>query len=99
MTLYKWILQRNKKKLACFLTISHYSPRPYILCLDSLGGSHPAMFKMLRSFLQQELLSRKGIDATLTTDNVPGKHSSKVWTRSHYICEEASSCHVSSRVF
>ncbi|KAF9185844.1 hypothetical protein BGZ50_002841 [Haplosporangium sp. Z 11] len=51
--------------------------KPYILCLDSLGGSHPAMFKMLRSFLQQELLSRKGIDATLTTDNVPGKHSSK----------------------
>ncbi|KAG0255070.1 hypothetical protein BG011_005339 [Mortierella polycephala] len=51
--------------------------KPYILCLDSLGGSHPAMFKMLRSFLQQELLSRKGIDVTLTTDNVPGKHSSK----------------------
>ncbi|KAG9325242.1 hypothetical protein KVV02_004182 [Mortierella alpina] len=51
--------------------------RTYILCLDSLGGTHQAVFKVLRSFLQQELLARKGIDKPLTTKEVTGKYSSK----------------------
>ncbi|KAG0215691.1 hypothetical protein BGX28_008937 [Mortierella sp. GBA30] len=51
--------------------------KTYILCLDSLGGTHQTVFKVLRSFLQQELLSRKGIDMPLTTKEVTGKYSSK----------------------
>ncbi|CAO3575100.1 unnamed protein product [Mortierella alpina] len=51
--------------------------KTYILCLDSLGGTHQAVFKVLRSFLQQELLARKGIDKPLTTKEVTGKYSSK----------------------
>ncbi|KAF9138896.1 hypothetical protein BGX30_008597 [Mortierella sp. GBA39] len=33
---------------------------PYIVILDSLGGYHSAVSKALRSYLQQELLARKG---------------------------------------
>ncbi|KAF9439077.1 hypothetical protein BGZ76_000039 [Entomortierella beljakovae] len=51
--------------------------KPYIICLDSLGNSHPAVFSVLRSFLQQELLSRKGISTTLTAKEITGKFSSK----------------------
>ncbi|KAF9561201.1 hypothetical protein EC968_005828 [Mortierella alpina] len=51
--------------------------KTYILCLDSLGGTHQTVFKVLRSFLQQELLARKGIDKPLTTKEVTGKYSSK----------------------
>ncbi|KAF9275442.1 hypothetical protein BGZ68_010780 [Mortierella alpina] len=51
--------------------------KTYILCLDSLGGTHQAVFKVLRSFLQHELLTRKGIDKPLTTKEVTGKYSSK----------------------
>ncbi|KAF9112009.1 hypothetical protein BGX27_004125 [Mortierella sp. AM989] len=51
--------------------------KPYIICLDSLGGSHPNVFSVLRSFLQQELLSRKGISMTLTSKDITGKFSSK----------------------
>ncbi|KAF9128267.1 hypothetical protein BGW39_005211 [Mortierella sp. 14UC] len=51
--------------------------RPYILCLDSLGGTHPTVFKVLRSYLQQELLARKGLEMTLTTKEIAGKYSSK----------------------
>lgn len=54
--------------------------RPYILCLDSLGGTHPTVFKVLRSYLQQELLARKGLDMALTTKEIAGKYSSKVST-------------------
>ncbi|OAQ27071.1 cysteine proteinase [Linnemannia elongata AG-77] len=51
--------------------------QPYILCLDSLGGTHPTVFKVLRSYLQQELLARKGLDLALTTKEIAGKYSSK----------------------
>ncbi|KAF8984522.1 hypothetical protein BGZ46_007782 [Entomortierella lignicola] len=51
--------------------------KPYIICLDSLGGSHPSVFGVLRSYLQQELLSRKGIAMTLTSKEITGKFSSK----------------------
>ncbi|KAG0287942.1 hypothetical protein BGZ96_008201 [Linnemannia gamsii] len=51
--------------------------KPYILCLDSLGGTHPTVFKVLRSYLQQELLARKGLDMALTTKEIAGKYSSK----------------------
>lgn len=51
--------------------------KPYILCLDSLGGTHPTVFKVLRSYLQQELLARKGLDLALTTKEIAGKYSSK----------------------
>ena len=52
--------------------------RPYILCLDSLGGTHPTVFKVLRSYLQQELLARKGLEMVLTTKEIAGKYSSRV---------------------
>jgi hypothetical protein len=48
--------------------------------LDSLGGTHPTVFKVLRSYLQQELLGRKGLDMALTTKEIAGKYSSKVST-------------------
>ncbi|KAF9968613.1 hypothetical protein BGZ70_001349 [Mortierella alpina] len=51
--------------------------KTYILCLDSLGGTHQTVFKVLRSFLQQELSTRKGIHKPLTTKEVTGKYSSK----------------------
>ncbi|KAF8936742.1 hypothetical protein BGZ58_003786 [Dissophora ornata] len=51
--------------------------KPYILCLDSLGGSHSSVFSVLRSYLQQELLSRKGISMNLTSKEITGKFSSK----------------------
>ncbi|KAF9927146.1 hypothetical protein FBU30_003461 [Linnemannia zychae] len=51
--------------------------KPYILCLDSLGGTHPTVFKVLRSYLQQELLARKGLEMNLTTKEITGKYSSK----------------------
>ncbi|KAG0377638.1 hypothetical protein BGX24_005741 [Mortierella sp. AD032] len=51
--------------------------KPYILCLDSLGGTHPTVFKVLRSYLQQELLARKGLEMALTTKEIAGKYSSK----------------------
>ncbi|KAG0301391.1 hypothetical protein BGZ98_008401 [Dissophora globulifera] len=51
--------------------------KPYILCLDSLGGSHSSVFSVLRSYLQQELLSRKGIAMNLTSKEITGKFSSK----------------------
>ncbi|KAF9907814.1 hypothetical protein EC991_010506 [Linnemannia zychae] len=51
--------------------------KPYILCLDSLGGTHPTVFKVLRSYLQQELLARKNLEMVLTTKEIAGKYSSK----------------------
>ncbi|KAI1296188.1 hypothetical protein EDD11_007507 [Mortierella claussenii] len=51
--------------------------KPYILCLDSLGNPHAAVFGVLRSYLQQELLSRKGISMILTSKEITGKFSSK----------------------
>ncbi|KAF9094022.1 hypothetical protein BGX29_009699 [Mortierella sp. GBA35] len=51
--------------------------KPYILCLDSLGGTHPTVFKTLRSYLQQELFAKKGLSLTLTTKEIAGKYSSK----------------------
>ncbi|ORZ20026.1 hypothetical protein BCR41DRAFT_33912 [Lobosporangium transversale] len=53
------------------------SEKPYILCLNSLGGTHSAVFSVLRSYLQQVLLSRKGISMTLTSKEIAGKFSSK----------------------
>jgi predicted solute-binding protein len=46
--------------------------------LDSLGGTHPTVFKVLRSYLQQELSARKGLEMALTTKEITGKYSSKV---------------------
>ncbi|KAG9070697.1 hypothetical protein KI688_008236 [Linnemannia hyalina] len=51
--------------------------KPYILCLDSLGGTHPTVFKVLRSYLQQELSARKGLEMALTTKEIAGKYSSR----------------------
>ncbi|GJJ69531.1 hypothetical protein EMPS_01877 [Entomortierella parvispora] len=51
------------------------STRPFILCLDSLRGAHPTVFKTLRSYLQQELLTRKGVAAPLTSKELVGKYS------------------------
>lgn len=48
---------------------------PYIVILDSLGGYHPAVSKALRSYLQQELSSRKGIKRTLSLNDVIGKYA------------------------
>ncbi|KAF9386153.1 hypothetical protein CPB97_003997 [Podila verticillata] len=50
--------------------------RPYIVCLDSLGKSHPSVFKVLRSYLEQELLAKKNINKALTAKHIPGKHTS-----------------------
>ncbi|KAG0332178.1 hypothetical protein BG000_010275 [Podila horticola] len=50
--------------------------RPYIICLDSLGKSHPSVFKVLRGYLEQELLAKKNINKALTAKNIPGKHTS-----------------------
>ncbi|KAF8941748.1 hypothetical protein BGZ47_007248, partial [Haplosporangium gracile] len=47
----------------------------YIVILDSLGGYHPAVSKALRSYLQQELLARKGIKKTLTMNEIIGKYA------------------------
>ncbi|KAF9149357.1 hypothetical protein BG015_008841 [Linnemannia schmuckeri] len=47
----------------------------YIIILDSLGGYHPAVSKALRSYLQQELLARKGIKKTLTMNEIIGKYA------------------------
>ncbi|KAG0208249.1 hypothetical protein BGX28_000714 [Mortierella sp. GBA30] len=49
--------------------------KPYILVLDSLGGVHPSVTKNLRSYLQQELLTRKNITKTVDPKTVPGKHA------------------------
>ncbi|KAF9187300.1 hypothetical protein BGZ50_002012 [Haplosporangium sp. Z 11] len=49
--------------------------KPYILVLDSLGGSHPTVFKTLRSYLQQELLNRKNIQKTISSKDVPGRYA------------------------
>ncbi|KAF9095368.1 hypothetical protein BGX23_000594 [Mortierella sp. AD031] len=49
--------------------------KPYILILDSLGSNHPHAFKALRLYLQQELLTRKGIDRTLGITDVVGKYA------------------------
>ncbi|KAF9363025.1 hypothetical protein BGX34_005033 [Mortierella sp. NVP85] len=51
--------------------------KPYILCLDSLGGPRSSVFGVLRSYLQQELLSKKGIGMNLTSKEITGKFSSK----------------------
>ncbi|KAI8346033.1 hypothetical protein B0O80DRAFT_249036 [Mortierella sp. GBAus27b] len=51
--------------------------KPYILCLDSLGSPHSTVFSVLRSYLQQELLSKKGIGMNLTAKDIAGKFSSK----------------------
>ncbi|KAF9986982.1 hypothetical protein BGZ65_005489 [Modicella reniformis] len=51
--------------------------KPYILCLDSLGTAHSSVFSVLRSYLQQELLAKKGIAMNLTSKEVTGKVSSK----------------------
>ncbi|KAG0294276.1 hypothetical protein BGZ96_001495 [Linnemannia gamsii] len=48
---------------------------PYIIILDSLGGYHPTVSKALRSYLQQELSARKGINKTLTTDDIVGRYA------------------------
>ncbi|KAG0033467.1 hypothetical protein BGZ81_008420 [Podila clonocystis] len=50
--------------------------RPYIICLDSLGKSHPSVFKVLRGYLEQELMVKKNINKVLTAKNIPGKHTS-----------------------
>ncbi|KAF9171117.1 hypothetical protein BGX20_008092 [Mortierella sp. AD010] len=47
--------------------------RPYIIVLDSLGGTHPGVFRSLRLYLQQELLTRKNIERTIDSKDVPGK--------------------------
>ncbi|KAG0263607.1 hypothetical protein BG011_008551 [Mortierella polycephala] len=49
--------------------------KPYILVLDSLGGSHPTVFKTLRSYLQHELLNRKNIQKTISSKMVPGRYA------------------------
>ncbi|KAG0057234.1 hypothetical protein BGZ83_000647 [Gryganskiella cystojenkinii] len=49
--------------------------RPFILCLDSMRGTHPTVFRTLRSYLQQELLTRKGISAPMTSKELVGKYS------------------------
>ncbi|KAF9586496.1 hypothetical protein BGW38_003621 [Lunasporangiospora selenospora] len=49
----------------------------YILCLDSLGGTHPVVFKALRSYLQNELLHKKNLSIAVTPKLVAGKYSSK----------------------
>jgi len=51
--------------------------------LDSLGKSHPSVFKVLRGYLEQELLAKKNINKTLTAKNIPGKHTSNVSTANY----------------
>lgn len=48
---------------------------PYIVILDSLGGYHPSVSKALRSYLQQELLARKGVKRTLSMNDIIGKYA------------------------
>ncbi|ORZ11332.1 hypothetical protein BCR41DRAFT_357046 [Lobosporangium transversale] len=47
--------------------------KPFIIVLDSLGSSHPSVFRSLRLYLQQELLTRKNIDRAIDSKDVPGK--------------------------
>ncbi|KAF9585203.1 hypothetical protein BGW38_003448 [Lunasporangiospora selenospora] len=49
--------------------------KPYIIVLDSLEGSHPNVFKSLRSYLQQELLHRKNVDLSITSKVIPGRYA------------------------
>ncbi|KAG0362420.1 hypothetical protein BG005_005686 [Podila minutissima] len=50
--------------------------KPYIICLDSLGRPHPSVFKVIRGYLEQELMAKKNINIALTAKNIPGKHTS-----------------------
>ncbi|KAG0346913.1 hypothetical protein BG004_000554 [Podila humilis] len=52
--------------------------RPYMFCLDSLGKSHPTVFKVLRAYLEQELKHKKNITKVLTAKNIPGKHTANI---------------------
>ncbi|KAG0202254.1 hypothetical protein BGX28_005168 [Mortierella sp. GBA30] len=60
--------------------------KPYILILDSLGGVHPSVIKNLRSYMQQELLTRKNITKTLDPENIPGKHVKAPTQKNSYDC-------------
>ncbi|GJJ76614.1 hypothetical protein EMPS_08973 [Entomortierella parvispora] len=51
--------------------------RPYIIVLDSIDGYHSGVFKTLRSYLQQELLTRKMVDKNIGSAEIGGKYASK----------------------
>ncbi|KFH70486.1 hypothetical protein MVEG_03336 [Podila verticillata NRRL 6337] len=48
-----------------------------ILVMDSLGGQHSSVFKTLRAYLQQELLTRKNITKTLGVKEVLARYATK----------------------
>ncbi|KAG0038215.1 hypothetical protein BGZ82_000786 [Podila clonocystis] len=48
-----------------------------ILVMDSLGGQHSSVFKTLRAYLQQELLTRKNITKTLGPKEVLARYATK----------------------
>ncbi|KAI8361978.1 hypothetical protein B0O80DRAFT_90501 [Mortierella sp. GBAus27b] len=63
----------QRKKLRSLTPCQDAEAKPYILVLDSLGNAHTSVSKSLRSYLQQELLARKGVQQTIDSKNVPGK--------------------------
>ncbi|KAF9933002.1 hypothetical protein FBU30_006826 [Linnemannia zychae] len=67
-------LGRPKRSLRSAVPID-VNASPYIIVLDSLGGSHPAVFKALKAYLQNELLARKGIKRTSTMNEIIGKYA------------------------